>query len=713
MRFYCPINANPRQIFNGLGSSFPFTNATFKRRDAASVELQLYTGDQASAMPYQLPDGWVMRFGCKAQDDYKGDTIVLSGAMAWRPIDQVYAAEPSFGTFALAAMFGGATRARRYGIAHTLTSDDLSGVLTFDVSSSVAVTVPVALGSGSERVWIVASNSEITLVAASGVTITNNATIEGGSMMMLTRTAVNAWTLSEADVDSLNTVQLMGEFSWWHASHPEAPTSVDNFVVIVNNDVLRGDEGEPVDGSRVSDYVTHDELATGFVKTSEAQSLTDGEKAQARANIGALGEGDVVTVGDQDLTSEQQAQVRDNIDAPSVNDLEALSDQVTAQADSLTSLSGASVKTTAQTLTTGQQLQARNNIGAARDTDVVKVVAQTLTDDQKAIARANIGAEASVAGIASQRLAALWNPVGNGTSVHLNGALNAVAGTPTARNVTFLGPQLTIASYSGSTITMAAPHTGVADQPCQFVGTTLSAPLVAGTWYYVKSPTSTTLQVAATPGGAAIALSGVMSSAKLMLKVGPAYQQRRLGYVSAATAGSAAGTRHSALQWAVSAAEPVGRWKWVARWQNSDAAAVANARCFIGMAGTSGLLANANPSSLLNIIGAGADSGDANLSIMHNDGTGSATKIDLGPSFPANTRTADAYELILQCNPDVTITFTVTNLTTGSTVSGNLAAGTNLPSALTLLAPQIWRNNGSTAAAVGIDVIQWILSQAQ
>lgn len=49
----------------------------------------------------------------------------------------------------------------------------------------------------------------------------------------------------------------------------------------------------------------------------------------------------------------------------------------------------------AQTLTDAQKVQARTNIEAAKDSDVVKVVGQALTETQKARARSNIGVTAT------------------------------------------------------------------------------------------------------------------------------------------------------------------------------------------------------------------------------------------------------------------------------------------------------------------------------
>ena len=83
----------------------------------------------------------------------------------------------------------------------------------------------------------------------------------------------------------------------------------------------------------------------------------------------------------------------------------------------------------------------------------------------------------------------------------------------------------------------------------------------------------------------------------------------------------------------------------------SDAAAVANARMFVGLNTTTASMSNAEPSSQTNCIGLGADAGETTFSIMHNDGSGAATKIALGANFPADTRNADIYALTLTAQP--------------------------------------------------------------
>ena len=108
------------------------------------------------------------------------------------------------------------------------------------------------------------------------------------------------------------------------------------------------------------------------------------------------------------------------------------------------------------------------------------------------------------------------------------------------------------------------------------------------------------------------------------------------------------------------------------------------------------------PSTILNIIGMGWDAADANIQIMHNDGTGSATKVDLGASFPVPTvDRAKVYELALFCAPNAaTVSWEVTDLGTGAVASGTIA--TDLPANTTLLAPRGWMSVGGTSSVIGI-----------
>jgi len=88
------------------------------------------------------------------------------------------------------------------------------------------------------------------------------------------------------------------------------------------------------------------------------------------------------------------------------------------------------------------------------------------------------------------------------------------------------------------------------------------------------------------------------------------------------------------------------------------------------VARATGLIANVDPSTLVNIIGVGCDAGETTLSMMHNDGAGTATKVALGANFPANTQSVDVYELVLYCDPNGSVVgYRVTRLNTGHTTS--------------------------------------------
>jgi hypothetical protein len=82
------------------------------------------------------------------------------------------------------------------------------------------------------------------------------------------------------------------------------------------------------------------------------------------------------------------------------------------------------------------------------------------------------------------------------------------------------------------------------------------------------------------------------------------------------------------------------------------------------------------PSSLaLELVGIALDSGDANVQVIHNDGAGACTKIDLGAAF------ARAANMVLEVELTFTsgggITYAITRLDTGATASGTIA--TDMP----------------------------------
>lgn len=159
-------------------------------------------------------------------------------------------------------------------------------------------------------------------------------------------------------------------------------------------------------------------------------------------------------------------------------------------------------------------------------------------------------------------------------------------------------------------------------------------------------------------------------------------------YASIVSTGRYTGVRGSSQQfWSVT-----GGFRYVCDFNISDTAYSSSTQQFYGLGayntdlnygGSSTLLV----SSLTNIIGIGSDSGDVNLQVIYNDGSGTASKIDLGSNFPANRTSGNAqttiYSVQLYNYPgSSSVLYEVTNQETGSVANGTLT--TNLPSNLLL-----------------------------
>ncbi len=181
---------------------------------------------------------------------------------------------------------------------------------------------------------------------------------------------------------------------------------------------------------------------------------------------------------------------------------------------------------------------------------------------------------------------------------------------------------------------------------------------------------------------------------------------RRLGFVTAATAGEVGHWRTNRNQFTIGDGAGVGGFTYIIRFGISDAAAVSGARMFMGMAISSVTPTNVEPNTLVNCIGMGHGAADTNMKLFYG-GSAAQTPIDLGVNFPSNTLDTDMYELALFASPQTqTIGYLVTRLNTGHTASGTLSGtvGTVVPSSTELLGPWGYRTNNATALAVGLDV---------
>lgn len=111
---------------------------------------------------------------------------------------------------------------------------------------------------------------------------------------------------------------------------------------------------------------------------------------------------------------------------------------------------------------------------------------------------------------------------------------------------------------------------------------------------------------------------------------------------------------------------------------------------------------NNDPSNATNCFFVGFDSGDTNLQVMHNDNSGTCTKVDLGANFPAKTNAADLYRVTLECEPGAsTMSYRVDRYqSSGLTHSATGTVSTDLPTSTTVMRQGWYVGTGATAATV-------------
>jgi hypothetical protein len=206
-------------------------------------------------------------------------------------------------------------------------------------------------------------------------------------------------------------------------------------------------------------------------------------------------------------------------------------------------------------------------------------------------------------------------------------------------------------------------------------------------------------------GMAAMTTTGFTATVRNVAVTNLFTRLRRLGYVTAATAGTVGQFRQGNGQYTLGDGT-LGGFFMVVRFGISDAALVAGARMGLGVSIT-GTPSNAEPSARTNWIGVGHGAADTNFKLYYG-GSAAQTPIDFGANFPCTTANVDVYELALFAPPSSSVVhYEFTRLNTGHVATGTLAGtpGTQLPSLTTLLcAPWGFRTNNATALAVGLDV---------
>jgi hypothetical protein len=182
---------------------------------------------------------------------------------------------------------------------------------------------------------------------------------------------------------------------------------------------------------------------------------------------------------------------------------------------------------------------------------------------------------------------------------------------------------------------------------------------------------------------------------------GLADSMRRWRVTSAATASAVAEERSAGWVCWRGNADGLGGWNYVNRLSLTTVQATGMG--FFGLYGSIAALATTlTLATVLNCIGIGFQRGaHANWQLVHNDGAGAPTLIDLGAGFPVASMT-NVLTLYIAAAPNgADIGVRVVEEVSGAAVEFTIA--TNMPAATQLLSPRNYMNNGATAAAVAYD----------
>jgi len=195
--------------------------------------------------------------------------------------------------------------------------------------------------------------------------------------------------------------------------------------------------------------------------------------------------------------------------------------------------------------------------------------------------------------------------------------------------------------------------------------------------------------------------SGVTgSSAAVALGTGSYFAQiNRLALNASAASGSSATNRNNGLIVYRGNASGRGGFHFMSRGGVGSAASNATLRWWTGLYGTNSTIGNVEPDTLLNMVGFGINAGETTIRFYTNDGSGTASRTDLGANFPANALSTDMYTFEIWCAPNASeIFWRCTRENTGDVASGSVTS--DLPTNTVFMHPQVWINTGTTATAV-------------
>jgi len=181
--------------------------------------------------------------------------------------------------------------------------------------------------------------------------------------------------------------------------------------------------------------------------------------------------------------------------------------------------------------------------------------------------------------------------------------------------------------------------------------------------------------------------------------------------VTTASTTAVAGFRINALPFRLGQIDEAGLLYMRTLVRNGTGGTTTTTRGFFGLRGASAAPTDVNPSTLTNIVGLGWDSGDSALSIIHNDASGTATKVSLEANFPRPTADrSQAWDLTILSDGAGNVYWAVISLANGATASGVIT--TDLPAGNTLLTFLAYISVGGTSSVIGVGLSMVEVMQA-
>ncbi len=173
-----------------------------------------------------------------------------------------------------------------------------------------------------------------------------------------------------------------------------------------------------------------------------------------------------------------------------------------------------------------------------------------------------------------------------------------------------------------------------------------------------------------------------------------ASRARRIGYVSASTAGSVSGIYQTTAQYVSQS-----RLYFVCYFSISDASLVSGARMFIGLTNSVAAPTNIGPETLTQAFGIAQVSTDTT---QFHIVASQATAFSYGMGTEIAPSLGKLYRLELYSLANGFFDYVLTDVGSGVKISASAGA----PTTSNFLAFRAWRSNNATAAAVGLDIVE-------